>query len=162
MEVPGLAEKRPSVIIGDKIKVRNHGQRGERWFRGYVHSVERYEVALAFDRSFNSYRGQRYDVRFELNRLVIRRMHQAITAPLNESRILFPTADDVRRLRLRCPGPRQLQAHAAFDRQIAQNPQQWLAVTAIIEQRPGAVPFIVFGPYVRLLEFVDCYRFLDF
>ncbi|KAG8917571.1 hypothetical protein FRC00_013438, partial [Tulasnella sp. 408] len=76
VSVPGLAEKRPSVIVGDRIKVRNHKQRTEHWFRGFVHVVEQLQVGLKFAPSFNSFRGQKYDVRFELNRLTLRRMHQ--------------------------------------------------------------------------------------
>lgn len=145
--MPGLAEKRPSVIISDKIKVRNHAQRNDHWFRGYVHRVELNQVGLAFSPSFTSFRGQRYDVRFELNRLVFRRMHQAASCEYqNESRVLFPKAEDVSRTRMRMPSTQTLTKYRPFDRQIASNPPQWLAVTAIAELKPACVPFVVFGP----------------
>ncbi|KIO33700.1 hypothetical protein M407DRAFT_229531 [Tulasnella calospora MUT 4182] len=155
VSVPGLAEKRPSVIIGDKIKVRNHrprdgqrnDQRNEHWFRGYVHVVEQNQVGLKFDPSFHSFRGQKYDVRFELNRLTLRRMHQAVAHhKFREERVLFPNEDIVKKLRMRKPVDRQMDRYSPFDRQIATNPPQWLAVTAIAELSPGAVPFVVFGP----------------
>ncbi|KAG8913246.1 hypothetical protein FRC01_004650, partial [Tulasnella sp. 417] len=154
-EVPGLAEKRPSVIIGDKIKVRNHkqrnargnDQRNEHWFRGYVHVVEQNRVGLKFDPSFHSFRGQKYDVRFELNRLTLRRMHQAVShTKFREERVLFPNEDIVKRLRMHKPLAVQMNGYFPFDKQIATNKPQWLAVTAIAELGPGAVPFVVFGP----------------
>ncbi|KAG8984017.1 hypothetical protein FRB90_005620, partial [Tulasnella sp. 427] len=147
VSVPGLAEKRPSVIVGDKIKVRNHNQRAEHWFRGCVHVVEQLQVGLKFHPSFNSFKGQKYDVRFELNRLTLRRMHQAVAnTKFREERVLFPTHNIVQRLRMRKPVDRQMDRYAPFDRQIATNPPQWLAVAAIAELGDGAAPFVVFGP----------------
>lgn len=40
-QVPGLAESRPSVMLGDGLYVvRTHKQDGKEW-QGYVHSVQR-------------------------------------------------------------------------------------------------------------------------
>jgi helicase MOV-10 len=45
LQVPGLAEKRPSVLKGDALYVVPEGQEGgKREWQGYVHRVERDQV----------------------------------------------------------------------------------------------------------------------
>ncbi|KIJ63043.1 hypothetical protein HYDPIDRAFT_41313, partial [Hydnomerulius pinastri MD-312] len=61
LEVPGLAEKRPSVLVGDRILVHKHGAPEGQWFEGYVHFV------------FN-----------------LERQHQALDTAFSPERILFP------------------------------------------------------------------------
>jgi hypothetical protein len=39
LAVPGLAEKRPSVIVGDRILVKHHGSSKPHWWEGFVHKV---------------------------------------------------------------------------------------------------------------------------
>ncbi|KAG9024583.1 hypothetical protein FRB95_011337 [Tulasnella sp. JGI-2019a] len=151
LEVPGLAEKRPSVIVGDKIIVRPVGRVSNnagdgRWFEGYVHRVEQLQVALVFNPSFHAIRNQRFDVRFRLSRLPLRRMHQALETSCLEPRLLFPSPPIVDALRMRRPTATETSRLAPFDRLVAQNAPQWLAVSAIANLKPGAVPFVVFGP----------------
>jgi len=43
LPVPGLAEKRPSVIIGDTIAVKKSGGADDKWFEGHVHYVREAE-----------------------------------------------------------------------------------------------------------------------
>lgn len=151
MEVPGLAEKRPSVIVGDKIIVRPVGRVSNntgdgKWFEGYVHKVEQTRVALVFHPSFRAIRNQRFDVSFRLSRLPLRRMHQALETSCLEARLLFPSPSIVEALKMRKPSAVECRDLSPFDRKIADNAPQWLAVCAIARLRPGAVPFVVFGP----------------
>ncbi|KAG8853053.1 hypothetical protein FRB96_008431 [Tulasnella sp. 330] len=151
LEVPGLAEKRPSVIVGDKIIVRPVGRVSNnigdgKWFEGYVHKVEKTRVALVFHPSFRAIRGQRFDVRFRLSRLPLRRMHQALETNCLEPRLLFPNPSIVETLRMRRPTVMETRVIQPFDKKIAENAPQWLAVCSIANLRPGAVPFVVFGP----------------
>ncbi|PVF97087.1 P-loop containing nucleoside triphosphate hydrolase protein [Serendipita vermifera] len=144
LPVPGLAEKRPSVIIGDRIWVKHHGSPKPHWWEGYVHVVRLDDVGLRFDNKFNAYKGQKFDIRFCLNRLTIRRMHQALDAgniKLN-SRILFPQEQDIGRK----PSGTTIGMINAVNHKVRKNPPQMLAVTAIRNLRPGSAPFIVFGP----------------
>ncbi len=139
----GLAEKRPSVIVTDRILVKEHAS-DLRAFEGHVHVVKEKSVLLQFDSRFQPIRGQKFFVRFDLNRLVFRRMHQALGTAFNPNRVLFPHADDLR-------GLRRLEAQEfstirTFDRKIERNPPQLLAVTSIVSRPPGSAPFIVFGP----------------
>ncbi|KAG9000495.1 hypothetical protein FRB93_012700 [Tulasnella sp. JGI-2019a] len=108
--------------------------------------VEQVQVALVFNPSFHAIRNQHFDIRFRLNRTPIRRMHQALETSCLEPRLLFPTPQIVQTLRMKKPSTGDMAGLAPFDRKIAQNAPQWLAVGAIAKLRPGAVPFVVFGP----------------
>ncbi|KAJ7249435.1 RNA helicase [Mycena rebaudengoi] len=109
LQVKGLEEGRPSVIVGDYILVRHTGVEEGPWYEGRVHH------------------GTKFDVRFTLNRLPHRRMHQALINSFKPRQILFPGITPV-------------------NRQIAEDPEQLETVAAILHQPPGSVPFIVFGP----------------
>ncbi|OSD02639.1 P-loop containing nucleoside triphosphate hydrolase protein [Trametes coccinea BRFM310] len=141
LPVPGLAEKRPSVVPGDTILAQMGGSDG-RTNRGFVHFVNRDNIRVAFHSSFRG--NARYNVRFEYNRTPIRRQHQALLAPSTSSqRLLFPA-----------PGYEGLHqpisaAHAPvnlFNALISTNPAQLQAVKSIQHLREGSAPFIVFGP----------------
>lgn len=50
LNVPGLAEKRPSVLRGDRIRLRPSN--GGKWFEGAVTAIEQLQVGLRFHPSF--------------------------------------------------------------------------------------------------------------
>jgi helicase MOV-10 len=149
LTVPGLAEKRPSVIVGDKVLVKHHGSRSTSWFRGYVHKVEQHRVGLRFSPSFNSIPGQKHDVRFCLGRIPLRRMHQALDSPFSPPRLLHPF--DAHIIKKRPPTTQEVGALNVVDRKIGGNAMQKLAVTTIRDLQPGSPPFVVFGPYVSCI-----------
>ena len=149
LTVPGLAEKRPSVIVGDKVLVKNHGSQSTSWFCGYVHKVEQLRVGLKFSTRFNSLSGQKYDVRFCLGRLPLRRMHQALDSPFSPPRLLFPCSAHI--IKNRPPGMQELGVLNVIDRKIGGNLMQKLAVSSIRDLEPGSPPFVVFGPYVSFI-----------
>ena len=149
LTVPGLAEKRPGVIVGDKILVKNHGSQSTSWFSGYVHKVEQLRVGLRFSNSFSSFPGQKYDVRFCLGRIPLRRMHQALDSPFSPSRLLYPF--DVHVIKKRPPTAQEVGALNVIDRKIRGNAMQKIAVTAIRAQEPGSPPFVVIGQYVPFI-----------
>ena len=97
LQVPGLAENRPSVLKGDKVKVRLAGQRTNAW-EGYAHHIQRDAVDLKFNPDFhNSYvNGQRVDVEFVINRTVMRLFLQGcrLAAQL-PPQTLFPSEQDL-------------------------------------------------------------------
>ncbi|THH04899.1 hypothetical protein EW145_g5187 [Phellinidium pouzarii] len=90
LQVDGLAEKRPSILIGDRICARTSGT--TQWFSGFVHNVKDRSVLLHFSPKFTGLRGQRYEIHFELNPLVFRRMYQALSCEPFFNRITFPSA----------------------------------------------------------------------
>lgn len=71
-------------------------------------------------------------------------MHQALTNPFKESRILFPRAEHLSRNQRVSVGQRN--SITPVNRLIAEDPEQLETVAAIVHQPKGAPPFIVFGP----------------
>lgn len=159
--MPGLAEKRPSVLvgecaelsnqvskaskrsnsIGDRIFVQEEGATDGRWFEGHVHVLRQSEVGLRFHSSFARYgEGRRFQVRFKLNRIPARRQHQAMDTVFAEERVLFPTVEHLTQRQIP-NGPIKL-----FNKLIATNPRQLQAVTSIAHAVAGSLPFVVFGP----------------
>lgn len=118
-----------------------HNAPSGHWYEGGVHFVRKESVGLRFSSSFKGWSaGQHYNVRFKLNRYPLRRQHQALDTAFMQDRILFPMQihvlpDNVPDVPLR-----------VFNKLIATNPPQLLAVKSIIRQPLGAVPFVIFGP----------------
>ncbi|KAH9835366.1 P-loop containing nucleoside triphosphate hydrolase protein [Rhodofomes roseus] len=143
LAVPGLAENRPSVLVGDIILVQPSGSAPGRWFEGHVHFVRRDEVGLCFHTSFRQQSaGDLYTVRFKLNRIPLRRQHQALDAAFHPDRLLFPTQTIIQGTR---PSRSTVQPHI-YNRLIAGNEAQLQAVASIASLRPGSAPFVIFGP----------------
>lgn len=142
LPVPGLAEKRPSVLIGDEILVQPAGTtQGGKWFSGFVHTIERDEVGLRFGRGFQAVNPhERFYVRFRYNRIVSRRQHRAVEATPPVPRLQFPLLAHVKR-QTGLGG-----AIATYNPDIETNPAQKRAVSSIVRLPPGSPPFVVFGP----------------
>ncbi|KAH7105113.1 P-loop containing nucleoside triphosphate hydrolase protein [Auriculariales sp. MPI-PUGE-AT-0066] len=125
LPVPGLAEKRPSLIVGDRILVQNVGSRSTHWWEGHVFHVRQMEVDLKFNGRFNAFVARR-------------------STAFSQQRVLFPTVDHFQGCKL--PTAAQRTAFRPVLHKIAQNEHQLDAVTAILHQPAGSPPFIVFGP----------------
>ncbi|KAI0048936.1 RNA helicase [Auriscalpium vulgare] len=138
LHVPGLAEKRPSVLIGDRMLVKRHGDVGGRLYEGHVHFVHETDVSLRFHGSFPS-SAPGYDIHFLLNRIPIRRQHQIMNLPLSETHFAFPEVKNVGKV----PSGN---ISTPYNPLIASNPLQWRAVKAIVTRAAGAAPFLLFGP----------------
>ncbi|KIK54982.1 hypothetical protein GYMLUDRAFT_249004 [Collybiopsis luxurians FD-317 M1] len=144
LKVEGLAEGRPSVLVGDFILVRHQNASDPTWYQGRVHQVYENHVSLRFDDRFSTYRGNSFEVRFVLNRLSIRRMHAALMNNNNPARFLFPGPEHARNLRT---VTRELIDNVVpINRLVGEDPEQLEAVTAIVNMPPGSPPFVVFGP----------------
>jgi helicase MOV-10 len=94
LKVPGLAEKRPSVLDGDHVLVVKCGESEKgKAYQGFVHKTHKKSVVLKFGKSFlqKVYSpNAKFDVRFTLNRISMRRMHQALNNPEMDINRLFP------------------------------------------------------------------------
>lgn len=143
LEVPGVAENRPSVLRGDELLVYPVGQTGTK-YRGYVHSVELDRVKLGFSSQLLDFfiEGMKFNVEFTINRLTLRVQHRAaeFAARYELGPVLFPTAPSssyeqptLVKLRL-------------FDRYLEENPEQYAAVQHIVAGSSKPAPYLVFGP----------------
>ncbi|KAH9948060.1 P-loop containing nucleoside triphosphate hydrolase protein [Amylocystis lapponica] len=144
LAVPGLAEKCPSVLVGDRVELQASAFDSDKCYEGWVHIVQLNTVGLAFDTSFKPTAGQRFNVRFKLNRMPLRRQHQALSvASPSLPRLLFPTPGHAGLTTTPTAANVPLTLCNEF---LATNAQQLQAVRSICRMKPGAAPFIVFGP----------------
>jgi helicase MOV-10 len=140
LAVEGLAERRPSVLRNDRIKVSLNGRA---WHTGVVHQVHDRSVLLSFSRQFDTHHvaGSSYKVRFTLSRRPFLLAHDAVTNSTPLLHLILPTHDlfqhDV-----------VLPEMAELNFKQTLNDQQQLAVTRIVQRHAceDAPPFIVFGP----------------
>ncbi|KAG8916916.1 hypothetical protein FRC01_002784, partial [Tulasnella sp. 417] len=133
VEVPGLAERRPSVVIGDSVLVRPTDSTSDKWYRGFVHGIQQSNVMLGFHPSFSTVPGQRFDVEFELNRLLFQRQHFAMASPYRKREILFPQSDDILTYGLRAPSQQAMNNRNIYDERVSLNPPQLQAAIAIAQ-----------------------------
>ncbi|KAG6850077.1 hypothetical protein H0H93_001427 [Arthromyces matolae] len=98
-------------------------------------------LKVEFMRSWSN--DQLFNVRFQLNRIPVRRQHQALENDFAEERVLFPG-----RMHLpKGPYPKQSDVHLQIiNPQVRTNPPQLQAVISILNQPSGSLPFVIFGP----------------
>ena len=105
--------------------------------------VRKTEVGLRFHGSFKAYvPGQQFHARFKLNRIPLRRQHQAMDAAFTEDRVLFPL---VTHLPSDVPSPSSA-GLKVYNDLISSNEPQLQAVVSVVGQPPGSLPFVIFGP----------------
>ncbi|KAE8646088.1 probable RNA helicase SDE3 [Cucumis sativus] len=142
LEVPGLAERRPSLVHGDYILVKmpfGHTNDSVSAYQGYIHHVEADEVYLKFAPEFhiNHRDGNQYNVQFTYNRINMRRFYQAVDAADSLAKeFLFPYEFSERR----CINTTPL---VPLTHNI--NEEQMRCVQMILGCK-GAPPYLVHGP----------------
>ncbi|KAK9054834.1 hypothetical protein SSX86_025913 [Deinandra increscens subsp. villosa] len=139
LEVPGLSERRPSLIMGDLIIAKPVSDNMSPLYKGYIARVEAEEVLISFHEDLISYHseGDRYDVQFEYNRLSMKRMYQALEASGKlDTEFLFPEfSSNVRSIET-CP---------LVPISCKLNEEQLSSVEMILGCK-GGPPYIVHGP----------------
>lgn len=138
LRVPGLLERRPSVIYRDMIFVSLHGLKEQ--YQGFVYNVQAEEVLLKFHASFhkNFIANQQYDVRFSYSRITIRRALHAINASkILAKNFLFPS--DVP------PATNSGRLHTFMPVNRALNEEQRQSVLEIL-RKVGGPPYLIYGP----------------
>ncbi|KOX70201.1 putative RNA helicase armi [Melipona quadrifasciata] len=96
MEVPGLAEKRPSLLIGDRaiVSFKWDNSQGKLKYEGFIHKVTNLEIFLKFNCKFHQeYNYEDCQVTFKCSQSVIQRCHNAIDMAVGRlgQNFLFPT-----------------------------------------------------------------------
>ncbi|KAG8853757.1 hypothetical protein FRB96_008012 [Tulasnella sp. 330] len=141
--VPGLSESRPSVLQDDAVNVCLQRQ-PDVWFEGRVIKLHQTQLGLKFNKSFQYNPGDLCDVRFTITRIPLRRMHQALDIPFFPGRVLFP--DESHLTGQSPPDDEDIAEIEVINPLLATNRPQMEAIAAILAQRAGTPPFVVFGP----------------
>ncbi|XP_023983184.1 RNA helicase Mov10l1 [Physeter macrocephalus] len=93
LEVPGLAESRPSLYTGDKLILKTQEYKGHVIeYVGYVTEIHEEEVTLKLNPEFEqAYSSEPMDVEFTYNRTTSRRCHFALEQVVHLGvKVLFP------------------------------------------------------------------------
>ncbi|KAM4872954.1 helicase MOV-10 isoform 1-T2 [Thomomys bottae] len=147
LQVPGVAESRPSVLRGDHLfallSSETH-QEDSVTYKGFVHKVELDRVKLSFAPSLMNrfVDGLTFKVNFTFNRQPLRVQHRALelTGRWPLSPLLFPVASCGAAL---LPADVKLKL---FDRSLESNPEQLQAMKHIVMGTTRPAPYIIFGP----------------
>ncbi|ANM57893.1 P-loop containing nucleoside triphosphate hydrolases superfamily protein [Arabidopsis thaliana] len=140
LEVPGLAERRPSLVHGDFIFVRHAYDDGtDHAYQGFVHRVEADEVHMKFASEFHQRHtaGSVYNVRFTYNRINTRRLYQAVdAAEMLDPNFLFPSLHS---------GKRMIKTKPFVPISPALNAEQICSIEMVLGCK-GAPPYVIHGP----------------
>ncbi|KAF5282831.1 hypothetical protein FQA39_LY17481 [Lamprigera yunnana] len=146
LEVPGLAEKRPSLIRGDIINIRLHNDHTV--YKGNIFRVNDLNIWISgvrneFFELIEEYPEHELDVSFEMNRLCYERMHAGIDNCFSKGllKYLFPHKTLAMEEKI-IPMPN----YEYFNKSICTNPEQRRAVENIVRQKFRFAPYIIFGP----------------
>ncbi|XP_063237788.1 putative helicase MOV-10 isoform X2 [Bacillus rossius redtenbacheri] len=143
LDVPGLAEKRPSVLKGDSIMVVLEGDAKKVQYEGRVHNIRETEVHLGFHDSFCSLyvEGMKLHVQFKYNRYPLQVEHRALSILKsgNGESFMLP------RQRVGLTEP-VVPIRLWKNRNLENNEPQMRAVTNIVNNTAYPAPYIVFGP----------------
>ena len=153
LRVPGLAEKRPSVLKGDLVAVNLLGESRQRYL-GRAEHIQLETVLLRFDNRLHQL-GTRVsvEVRFKLGRGPLRVFHQGVaqlgvgasSAAFGE--VLFPSAAERSLAPSLLRPPRIDVSRLRFvNRSVEGNGEQRQAVERIVAGEARHVPYIIFGP----------------
>ncbi|ETW75760.1 hypothetical protein HETIRDRAFT_390120 [Heterobasidion irregulare TC 32-1] len=100
-------------------------------------------LVLRVPKGFSTYRGFKFGLRFVLNRMPLRRMHLAVSAPFKfgPARVLFPTLTPTPTTPAYDVGEIEF-----YNLSIGQDEEQTRTICSILYLPPGSVPFILYGP----------------
>ncbi|CAG8668732.1 13831_t:CDS:2 [Gigaspora margarita] len=145
LNMPGLAEERPSVVPGNFILVVKCGVEDEKAYKGYVYSTRVDKIDLKFGRTFMQQvysPDAKFNVRFTYNRVSMRRMHQALDNPNMNFKRLFPDTYGINGEN----GENEENNEQLTEIYTTLNEYQKRAVRIIKTGEHHPLPFIIFGP----------------
>ncbi|XP_063539362.1 RNA helicase Mov10l1-like [Cydia strobilella] len=142
LEVPGLAENRPSLLRGDKVYIKLNNS-NEILFESVIKDMEESTIHIGnIDESFNAYYSPEalFDIRFMMSRVPHERAHVAVAN-------VFERKQDSRLF----PEPRKKDVklksiYQWYNPLIRNNEEQRLAVQHILSGTSRRAPYMVHGP----------------
>ncbi|EEF49717.1 ATP-dependent helicase NAM7, putative [Ricinus communis] len=138
LEVPGLAERRPSLVHGDLVFAKLVSS-DSTVYKGHIHLVGADEVLLKFPKDLHRHHQNwnLYNVRFTYNRVNLRRLYHAVEAAESlEPYLLFPSQSTQRRL---------IKTARFVPFTGGLNAEQMHCVEMILGCK-GAPPYVIYGP----------------
>lgn len=159
LEVEGVAEKRPSVSIGDSIRVTEPLINKEKKiiYEGCIHKVEHNGILVKFDKSFHSSHNRRdYRIEFFFSRTSFRRQHYALEKAVALGGLgydfLFPRITHANKYPQvdvslnRSDSLMQInnKSYAFFNNKL--NIYQKEAVINVLRAESRPLPYIIYGP----------------
>lgn len=144
LEVNGLCERRPSLVLGDKAIVKDIWDNQPSRYEGIIHAIRGDLVLMKFQRQFQeSYSGSDVSIEFHFSRTKYRRAHQAINLAISNlgPEILFPTRILGRQNQL---PPEKINSIQWFNKKL--NDCQKAAVSNILLGQCRPKPYLIYGP----------------
>ncbi|KOC69224.1 putative RNA helicase armi [Habropoda laboriosa] len=168
MQVPGLAEKRPSLIIGDRAIVSfkwDSSQGKLKKYEGFIHKVANLQIFLKFNHKFQQeYNYEDCQVTFKCSQSTIQRCHNAINMAVHRLGLnfLFPTHVIEKESQLNLENSKETSIDSCnaelkpFISQVRKRKLIWFnknlnhyqkeAVRNILKGHARPLPYVIFGP----------------
>lgn len=141
LNVPGLAEGRPKIVVGDPIYLTV--LRNKRRYEGLVRAlVSPHTISIGMSKQFEAeteVESEAFKVEFGMCRVPVRMQQRALTAATDIMASLFPR--NLPSLR-KAPLPNL----DFLNPKVAKNPEQRTAVQNIVAGHHHPAPYIIFGP----------------
>ncbi|XP_061389186.1 probable RNA helicase armi [Musca vetustissima] len=157
LQIENLAERRPSLVIGDVVRAINpwsDRDGDKRNYDGVIHKVLFNRVLLKFNAGFQEkYNGEDYRLEFFFSRFGFRKQHFAIQKVVRHlgEQFLFPS-----RVHLREQPQLDVQLDKDYNLQLNGNKYRWynpilnpiqkVAVSKILRGEAQNMPYVIFGP----------------
>lgn len=174
LSVPGLAEGRPSLLVGDRVYLTSPEDYDvSPTFEGFIHELLRTDVLVKFNPVFqNSYGGESFNVAFQFSRTSLRRCHQAIqqisqigaetifptksmpklpviSVTVETEKSLTPSKNEIMNALITANSPKGKLNSSRITLKwfnTLLNERQQTAVKRIVENQSRPFPYIIFGP----------------
>lgn len=161
LAMENVFETRPSIVVGDSVRVVSVNQINEQnppRYQGNVHKVMRDRILLKFEENFHrNYQGEDYQVQFYFSRTSMLKMHHAIRQVTKNlgPEFLFPTKINLRepQLKVEVNADGDLICHNLtgdvenigwYNDRL--NVVQKEAVKNILEGTARPMPYVILGP----------------
>lgn len=144
VEINGLSEKRPSLIKGDKVIVKDIWNENASQYEGFIHAIKGELVLVKFNPQFHEmYSGSDVSIEFHFSRTIYRRSHYAVNQAISNlgPDILFPSRVKVKPPQISYENINKI---SWFNKNL--NNCQKNAVTNIIKGECRPLPYVIFGP----------------
>ena len=148
LEIPGLAEGRPSLLRGDRLFVRSD-QRAS-YYEGYIHEVRERDILFKLHEYLHRSQldGLRFTIQFLSSRTPFRRCHHGVTQYRDQAQVrqmIFPTVQTGN-----LPAPLIPIKETSEDEfpcfMTNLNQSQRRAVMNVLRAQSRPAPYLMFGP----------------